>query len=326
METLPRLAVVGAGALSSKRIYPNLGAAGARLVGVCDRITEKAERNAALFGGRAYTDLDAMLDAEQPDAVIVCVGPQGHPVLAQHVLRRGLPVYTEKPPAATAAACREVVEVARETGLLCVTAFKKRYTRAADRATAFLAEFPESARLALSIDYHSGPYRADRAPRHHLLDFSIHCLDLSCYLWGAPIEVFAYDRGDDAYAVIGRYANGSVASFSFTCGRSFSIPSEELELTLEGANFMTIHNSSTWRITRQAQCCEWREPPTFTSSGDDGHDTGHLAELVDFVTAVREGRRTSRSPISESYRTMVLFEAIVQSCDQGSPVRPCYDV
>jgi predicted dehydrogenase len=75
---------------------------------------------------------------------------------------------------------------------------------------------------------------------------------------------------------------------------------------------MTIHNSSCWRITQGEKPCEWREPPTFISAGDSGYETGHLAEIEEFVAAIREGRST-RSNIFESYKSMVLYEAIRES-------------
>ena len=138
----PRLCIVGAGALSSRRIYPYIGAAGAILAGACDLDPAKAERNAGRFGGKAYTDLDRMLDEQKPDGVILCVGPQGHAALAQRVLARGFPVYTEKPPAPTAADALAVARAARQADLLCMTAFKKRYNTAYTRARRWIEQFP----------------------------------------------------------------------------------------------------------------------------------------------------------------------------------------
>ncbi|HOR27823.1 MAG TPA: Gfo/Idh/MocA family oxidoreductase, partial [Candidatus Sumerlaeota bacterium] len=73
-----RVCIIGAGNLSSNRIYPYIGAAGGRLVGCCDLNTERAERNARRFGGQAYTDWERMLDDQRPDGVIVCIGPRAH--------------------------------------------------------------------------------------------------------------------------------------------------------------------------------------------------------------------------------------------------------
>ena len=122
---------------------------------------------------------------------------------------------------------------------------------------------------------------------------------------------------------------GAVGSLSLTDGRSFVVPTEEVDITIRGGNFMTIHNSSVWRISAGGQPSEWREPPTFTSSGDSGLDTGHLAEIVDFTEAIRDGRAKSpdgtRSNSYESYKTMALYEAIRESAETGSVVRVRYE-
>ena len=74
----PRICIVGAGGLSSKRIYPYIGAAGAQLVGVCDLSRTRAEQNARRFGGAVYTDMAQMLDEQKPDGLIICIGPKAH--------------------------------------------------------------------------------------------------------------------------------------------------------------------------------------------------------------------------------------------------------
>ena len=309
--------MVGAGNLSTKRIYPNIGAAGARLAGVCDLDAGKAERNARRWGGTVYTDMDEMIDSEKPDGVIICIGPEAHAELAPVVMRKGIPVYTEKPPAASAAAALDVARVSKETGVLCTTAFKKRYNRAYTRAKEFIDGFRADDRLALSVDYASSEYASGK----FLLDFAVHLIDLVGYLFGDAGEVFAFSKGPHAYAVSLRFACGAVGSMCLNDGRSFGIPTEEVEITLRGGNFMSVHNSAHWRLAEAGRCTEWREPPTFTSAGDDGHDTGHLAELADFVAAISEGRAT-RSAIAESYRSMVLYEAIVESAGTGRVVEP----
>jgi len=316
--------MIGAGGLSTRRIYPNIGAAGAQLVGVCDLDAARAQRNATLFGGKPYADFATMLAAQKPDGVIVCIGPEQHAKLAARILRLGFPVYTEKPPAASAAAALEVARIARETGLLCTTAFKKRYTDAANRAKAWLAKRSPGDLYSISVDYCSGGYKNDSPRTDFLLDFSVHIIDLISYLFGDATEVFAFTRDFHAYAVSLRFANGAVGSLNLTDGRTFGIPTEEIEITARDANFMSIHNSSCWRITENGKPCEWREPPTFTSAGDSGRDTGHLAELEDFVLALKEGRNTTRSNIYESYKTMVLYEAIRASAGNGEKIRVNY--
>jgi len=320
----PRICILGAGALSSRRIYPYIGAAGAALVGVCDLDKDKAERNARRFGGRVYTDLPEMLDAERPDGVIVCVGPEGHAELAPTVMRLGYPVYTEKPPAPSAEAALRVARVSAETGMLCTTAFKKRYSTGYTRAKLWVESHAPDDLYSISVDYASAQYSNESPRSSFLLDFAIHLIDATAYLYGEADEVFAYAKGLDAYAVSIRFRSGAVGSMNLNCGRSFGIPTEEVELTARGANWMTLHNSSCWRIVENGKSTEWREPPTFTSAGDSGNDTGHLAEIVDFLAALREDRST-RSCIAESYKSMVLCEASAASAASSQPVEVVYE-
>ena len=59
-------------------------------------------------------------------------------------------------------------------------------------------------------------------------------------------------------------------------------------------------------------------------AGDSGADTGHLTEIADFVQAIQEGRST-RSNIYESYKSMVLYEAIRDSAETGEVVKVSYE-
>jgi len=316
----PRICIVGAGGLSTRRIYPYMGAAGAELVGVCDLDIEKARRNARRFGGRPYRDMERMLDAAKPDGVIICIGPAEHAAIAPVVLGRGIPVYTEKPPAPDAAGALAVARAAHKAGVLCMAAFKKRYATAYARAREWIDQFDPAELLSISVDYASDGYANDSPRNSFLLDFAIHAIDLVGFLFGEAREVFCFAKGLDAYAVSIRFACGAVGSLHLNDGRSFQVPTEEVEITARGGNFMTIHNSSCWRITQNGTCCEWREPPTFTSAGDSGNETGHLAEIAEFLSAIRAGRGT-RSSIHESYKSMVLYEGIAASARTGAAVR-----
>jgi predicted dehydrogenase len=257
----PRICIVGAGSLSTRRIYPNIGAAGAQLVGVCDLDSAKAESNARRWGGTVYTDLHKMLDDQKPEGVIICVGAAGHATLAMQVMRRGIPVYTEKPPSLTAAESLEAARLSRQTGVLCTTAFKKRYNIVYSRARQWIEKFKPDDLFSLSIDYCSKQYSNDKPERTFLFDFCIHMIDLAGYLFGDASEVFAFSKGKDAYAVSVRFASGAVGSLNFTDGRSFVVPTEEVEISVRGGNFMTVHNSSVYRITENEKPTEWREPP-----------------------------------------------------------------
>ena len=320
----PKIAIVGAGAHASNNIYPFIGKAGGQIVGVCDLDGEKAARNARRFGGQPFSRMETMLDQTRPDAVIICIGPQQHAELAPVVMRRGLPVYTEKPAAPCAAQTLELARLSRETGVLCTTAFKKRYSIAYERAREFIEEFPAEDLLSISMARHSGAYDNSSPRFDFLLDFGIHGIDLLQYLAGNARRVFAFTRDRHAYAVSLEFENGGVGALDFSDGRSFGLPSEEIEITIKGGHWMTIHNSNQWRMAKSGQPCHWREAPLFAAAGDSGNETGHCAELRDFFAAVQQNR-TTRSNVYESYKSMVLYEAIEQSARQGRVVEVHYE-
>jgi predicted dehydrogenase len=315
----PRVCIVGAGSLSTSRIYPYIGAAGGRLAGVCDLDREKAARNAGRFGGNVYTDMEEMLRKEEPAGVMICVDYEHHASLAKVSLSTGAPTYVEKPPAPSAADALEAARMAKRMNVLCTVAFKKRYNVAYSRAKEWLGKFDPADYYSISIDYASGQFKNEKLRNTFIFDFGIHAIDLVGYLFGDVTRVAAFGRGLDAYAVSLQFANGAVGSMNLTDGRGHETPTEEVEITVKGGNCMTIHNSSCWRIGENGKPVEFREPPTYVSAGDSGNDTGHLAEIADFFEAIKE-KRTTRSNMYESYKSMVVYEAIRKSAEEGGGI------
>ncbi len=126
-----RLAVIGCGGMSSTghgpsharlaRELPELS-----LVACCDLNAAKASQYAAKFGfARSYTDLEAMIAAEQPEAISV-ITPVEHTcrVFCQ-VVGHGRPTFTEKPPGLTVAELDQMLAAAGET--INQVAFNRRF-------------------------------------------------------------------------------------------------------------------------------------------------------------------------------------------------------
>lgn len=88
--SVARLGFIGCGSFATSRIFPQIPLIPEiDLVGVCDIVREKAERNARNFGARrVYTDLHQMLDHEKLDEFAMakweCVTSQKKIGLPQH--------------------------------------------------------------------------------------------------------------------------------------------------------------------------------------------------------------------------------------------------
>jgi predicted dehydrogenase len=320
-----RLGIVGAGRLASSRIYPCLRYIDDLvLAAVCDLDEQKAQRNARRFAGeRVFADHRKMLAEARLDAVVVCVGPEGHEPLAVEVMESGLPVYTEKPPAVTAGGARRMLETSRRTGQLCVTAFKKRYAPAYVKAKQIVESAAFGSPHLLSIDYASGAYRNDPGnPRSwFLLDFALHIVDLARFLFGDVAEVFAWQKEQTAYAVSLRFTNGAIGTLALTSHRDYAVSTEKVELTGGQGRMISLANSVELTYWQDREIKLWHSPSFSTAGGDSLVETGFQGELAAFVDACRHrGAPEPPSSISSSYQSMRLYEAIKQSAGAGGRV------
>ena len=114
------------------------------LVGVCDRIEERAQTAGERFGVPYFTSAPAMLSALAPDACSVATG--GFEYSSDHyeptiqALEGGLPRLVRKPICNEIAKAEEMVRVAREKGRCFGIDFNHRFTPAARLAKSWLDE------------------------------------------------------------------------------------------------------------------------------------------------------------------------------------------
>jgi len=318
-----RLGIIGAGRLSSRRIYPCLHYIdNLLLAAVCDIDVDRASLMAQKFGGQqVFADHRRMVAEADLDGVVVCTGPQQHETLAIEIMEAGLPVYTEKPPAVTAAGTRRMLETSESTGKLCMTAYKKRYAPAYMKAKTIVDSSDFGPPHLLSIDYASGAFsnNPDDPQSWFLLDFTGHIIDLARFLFGEVAEVCAWSRGQEAYAVSMRFANGAVGTLALTCRRDYAVSTEKVELTGGQGRMVTVSNSVELTYWQDTAIKAWHAPSFSTAGGDSLVETGFQGELAAFVAACRGGPEPP-SAIASSYRTMVLYEAIKESAEAGGRV------
>ena len=114
-----KIGVVGCGNISG--IYlRNIGGVfqNIEIAGVCDLIREKAETQAAAYGGlRIYRDMYEIFDDPDVDIVLNITRPNDHYGVTKEALLHGKHVYSEKPLATTFEDGRELFELARAKGL-----------------------------------------------------------------------------------------------------------------------------------------------------------------------------------------------------------------
>lgn len=138
-----RLGLIGAGPVMQRIHLPSLRAlAGVEVAALADIDRGLGSRVAAAFGiPKTYGDAEELVAGESGlDAVLVVAGKQWHAAACLPALRRGIPVFTEKPLASTLADGRAMVDAARASGAPLMVGYMKRYDPAVREAERRLRE------------------------------------------------------------------------------------------------------------------------------------------------------------------------------------------
>ena len=324
-----KLGIVGAGGLSTQKIYPSLSYINeVELVAVCDLDENKAKRNAQKFGAKhVFTNIEKMLDEAELDAVIICIGPKQHAKLAQIVMKAGLPVYTEKPPSANSKDALTTARMAEETGKLCMTAFKKRYTPIYVRMKEQMgnSRFGKPAMLIMQRSF--SKYSNDSVRSEFLLDFCIHLIDLSLWLMGTAIAVHALSLEPNTWSIQLKFGSGAIGSLSFCAHTDGAYPDEQV--TIYGENDAMLFVRDGYSLTfAHDRVYHVLHQLNFTTAGQEGLvESGFLPEIQAFIHAVRTGDGSVvKSEIASSYRSMLVYEGIVESARLGKWVNMTYEI
>lgn len=185
-----KVAVIGLGHIGRTHTQYYSQNRDAELVALCDILPERVDPVAHQYGVRSYHDIDAMLAAEQIDAISVATaGPENgghHYEATMKCLAAGKHVLVEKPISNNIKHAREMVRYAKEQGVLLGVDLNHRFTPAADRAQQLLAEGNMGEVLFVNMDlWINNPNES--SPWFHLRALHPHSIDVM-RTFGGPIR------------------------------------------------------------------------------------------------------------------------------------------
>jgi len=165
-----RVGVVGAGALGYHHIRLLKNIEGAEFVGFYDHNPARAPIVAKELETTAFPSLESLL--ERVEAITVVVPTSAHVEVGLAVMERGIHALIEKPLADTLPGAEQLVQVARDRGLVLQVGHVERFNRAVRAAAPYLEEprFLQTERLA--------PFQPRGTDVAVILDLMIHDLDL----------------------------------------------------------------------------------------------------------------------------------------------------
>lgn len=286
--------VVGVGALGRHHARHLASLDAATLVGIYDIDPETARRVAADVGTVALPSLEALL--ARVEAVSIAVPTTDHAVVGLEALRRGIPVFIEKPLAATLEEADTLVSAADRSGVQVQVGHIERFNRAIRAATPYLDGplYLESQRVA--------PFQPRGTDVAVVLDLMIHDLDLILHLTRGTEVLDVHASGiavlshhlDIVNARV-EFANGAVANATASRLARDRVrrlrlfqPSGYLSLDLAAGTGAFMRLRPNWRPGGASKLEEVVEQIPLDAPDEDAL----RLELQSFVNAVRGDHET----------------------------------
>jgi myo-inositol 2-dehydrogenase/D-chiro-inositol 1-dehydrogenase len=251
-------------------------------------------------------------------------------VLAAAALRRGLPVFVEKPPAATAAEAAALAEAAAAAGRPCVVGFMKRYSTANRIAGNITRGGGFGARASLLGEYMTAPtyFAGDPDYTGFLLHHCVHAMDLVPWLMNEDVaavtaRTHTLAPGKLLLHVGFAFASGALATVVMGTHQSRGTPMEWWQVMgdHQRVEVRNVHEVRHFRAPpfKAADPAATLDPavdtlvwePNQTAAANEDHK-GYHGLLAAFLAAVR-GEANDAPTIADGVKAMRVLEAMIRS-------------
>ena len=325
-----RVGIIGCGVISATHIECYRAIPGVEVTWLCDLRADRVAERAAKYGIRKTTrEAAEVFAARDVDAVSICTDHASHAALSLAALEAGKDILCEKIPANNRANLRRMLAAAKshsERVFSCV--FQHRF----DPVNLKMREILASGVLGrlLTADVMLRCYRSDDYYRGDdwrgtwkyeggsvLVNQAIHYIDQLLWQVGSPAVPVGFHanlahRGvieteDTAVAAL-RFRNGALGTLEATCASNLGWESTLSYHGTEGS--IDLRDDKPAKVSFRDPAVEERvrrelveaTAPRHDISGKTYYGSGHLAQLADFVDAVRT-RREPAVTIADAART-----------------------
>ncbi|KZX14554.1 Gfo/Idh/MocA family protein [Methanobrevibacter curvatus] len=186
-----KVAVIGVGAMGQNhaRVYYRLD--NAELIAVSDLSEDTVSRIAKKYDCKYYLNYEEMLKDPEIEAVSICVPTTFHHDVVMKAIEAGKHILVEKPIAFTLKEAEEMVQLAKDKGIVLSTGHVERFNPAIQKAK-ILIENDVIGDIVSASAKRVGPFPPRIKDVGVGIDLAIHDLDVMYYLFNEdPIEVYA---------------------------------------------------------------------------------------------------------------------------------------
>jgi len=331
---------IGCGTHAAEMLLPQLSRLPVRIAAVADTNPERLALVGDRYGVTArYADAEALLAHPGLDAVGMAVGPAVHARIGMAALERGLPVFMEKPPAATAREAQALADAASRAGRPCVVGFMKRYSTANRIAFNVLRQNEFGPCASLLGEYMTAPGYFVGNPDYtgFLLHHCVHAMDLVPFFMGEPVETvmarpFELAPGKLLLHVGFGFGSGALATVVMGTHQSRATPMEWWQVMGDHkrVEVRNVHEVRYYRAPpfKAAEPSATLDPaqdaliwePNHTAAANEDHK-GYHALLAAFLARVR-GEPSDAPEIADGVRAMAVLEAMIRAMESGVAERP----
>lgn len=316
-----KAAIIGCGAIAQVHKQVLLSLPEAKLTACCDIKPERAKKFASPGRLHAYSDLEEMLEKEKPDVVHLCVPHPLHTPLAALCVKRGIHVFTEKPPAVNEAQWEEFSALEKEKARVGVC-FQNRYNHSvwAVKQKLLSGEVGKILGARAFLTWHREPeYYTGSDWRGSwqtegggvLINQAIHTLDLLVYLMGKPVSVQSHMSNHSLQAEI-EVEDTLEADIQFDSGVNALLYATNAYCCNAPVLVELCCEKATLRLEGDTLTVFWpdglvqREGGAGAVLGKDYWGSSHLSCIQDFYRSILENR-PYQNDISSVRDTMELM-------------------
>ena len=302
-----KAAIVGCGNIAAVHAKSISLLDGVTLTAVSDIKMDRAERYEREYGCRACDSLEKMLEEERPDVLHICTPHYLHVPMAQYALKKGIHVFSEKPPVISEEQLTCLEKAVAEGPGRAGFCFQNRYNPSVLFVKKLLAS-GEAGKVKGArgiVTWHrDAAYYTESGWRGKLetegggalINQSIHTMDLLGVFLGKPVSVEAQTANhhlpgiievEDMIEAYIRYENAAACFYATTAYTEDAPPLIEISCENVVIRIEELDVTLLWRDGR-------REKPEIDRKkalGKSYWGTGHLDCISDFYRCLRTGER-----------------------------------
>jgi myo-inositol 2-dehydrogenase / D-chiro-inositol 1-dehydrogenase len=326
-----RIGWIGCGTHANEMLLPQLLRHDVRLTALCDTDADRLGRTAQRYGvaeADRTRDWQALLARGDIDAVGIAAGPTAHHRIGLAALARGLPVFAEKPPAATAAEAEELAAAATAAGQPVILGFMKRYSTANRIGGNIVRSQAFGSPASFLGQYMTAPtyFEKDVDYTGFFLHHCVHYFDLVPWLMGpvAGLQVRSHQLapGKLLLHVDFRFEGGGVGTLVMGTHQSRGTPMEwwqvmadHQRVEVRNVHEVRHYRAPPFKVSRNDATLDGAEDtlvwePNLTVAANEDHK-GYHALLGDFLRAAR-GEAVDAPDAAAGARAMRLLEEMVR--------------